>query len=207
MGIADRLRNARKAKKYTLEEASKLIGIDRTTLNKYELGKIEGIPLDKIERAAEVYSVSPSHLMGWTEDEAPAPLPSNVLPMPKTYKIPLLGDIACGTPILATENLDGSVEVPDNIHADFSLRCKGDSMINARIHDGDIVYIRQQEQVEDGEIAAVLIDDAATLKRVKRIGTYIALQPCNDNYQDIIIDTTKETVRILGKAVGFTSVL
>lgn len=135
-------------------------------------------------------------------------LPDNILPMPATYTVPLLGTIACGEPILAAENIEDNVEVPEHIHADFALRCKGDSMINARIHDGDIVYIRQQPAVNNGEIAAVLIGDEATLKRVYVYEDHVVLQPENPAYEPLVyFKDAMQTVRILGKAVGFTSLL
>lgn len=136
------------------------------------------------------------------------PLPDNVIPAPATYKVPLLGTIACGEPILASENIENQVEIPEHIHADFALRCKGDSMINARIHDGDIVYIRQQPEVNNGEIAAVLIGEEATLKRVYVHDDHIVLQPENPAYAPLVyFGDSMSDVRILGKAVGFTSVL
>lgn len=135
-----------------------------------------------------------------------AGVPNNIIPMPETYKVPLVGTIACGTPILAVENTDGEVDVPNHIRADFALRCKGDSMINARIFDGDIVYIRQQDSVENGEIAAVLIDDEATLKRIRIYDDHISLEPENPQYKPIVLwDEEMNSVRILGKAVAFTS--
>ena len=135
-------------------------------------------------------------------------LPDNILPMPATYTVPLLGTIACGEPILAAENIEDNVEIPEHIHADFALRCKGDSMINARIHDGDIVYIRQQPAVNNGEIAAVLIGDEATLKRVYVYEDHVVLQPENPAYEPLVyFKAAMQAVRILGKAVGFTSLL
>lgn len=136
------------------------------------------------------------------------PPPDNILPMPATYTVPLLGAIACGEPILAAENIEDNVEVPEHLHADFALRCKGDSMINARIHDGDIVYIRQQPAVNNGEIAAVLIGDEATLKRVYVYEDHVVLQPENPAYEPLVyFKDAMQAVRILGKAVGFTSLL
>ncbi len=132
----------------------------------------------------------------------------NVIPIPKMVKKPRLGVIACGEPILAAENIDDYDLVPENINCDFTLLCKGDSMINARINDGDIVYIREQPQVENGEIAAVLIDDEATLKRVYIYNDKVVLQPENTKYSPLVY--TKEEmneIRILGKAVGFTSLI
>lgn len=129
-----------------------------------------------------------------------------IIPMPETRKIPLLGTIACGTPILAAENLDGEVDIPKSIHADFALICRGDSMIGARIHDGDVVYIRQQPTVENGQIAAVLIDDEATLKRVYIYPDQLVLNAENPIYTPMIYaGDNRDTIRIIGKAVGFTS--
>lgn len=136
------------------------------------------------------------------------PMPSNIIPMPAMRKIPLVGSIACGTPILAEENCEGEVDVPDHVRADFALRCKGDSMINARIFDGDIVYIRQQESVEHGEIAAVLIGDEATLKRVYIYDDCISLEAENPQYKPMVYRGEEmNNIRILGKAAAFTSVI
>lgn len=135
-----------------------------------------------------------------------APAPDNLLPMPAMRKIPLVGSIACGTPILAAENHEGDVDIPAHIHADFALRCKGDSMINARIFDGDIVYIRQQDTVEHGQIAAVLIDDEATLKRVRIFPDHVILEAENPLYRPMAFWAEEmNALRILGKAVAFTS--
>ena len=126
--------------------------------------------------------------------------------MPEMRKVPLVGSIACGTPILAQQNLDGEVDIPAEIRADFALRCKGDSMINARIYSGDIVYIRQQEEVEHGEIAAVLIGEEATLKRVYLFEDHISLEAENPQYRPIVYwGEDMNSVHILGKAVAFTS--
>lgn len=143
-------------------------------------------------------------------DYSPAPLPDNIIPMPVMNTVPLLGVIACGDPILAEENLDGAVSVPEHVTADFALRCKGDSMINARIHDGDIVYIRQQDSVDNGQIAAVLIGDEATLKRVNynAASKTLILSPANDAYAPFVfVGDELDRVRILGRAVAFTSAI
>lgn len=135
------------------------------------------------------------------------PLP-NVFPLPTTHRIPLIGTIACGTPILATENRDGEVSVPDNLHVDFALRCKGDSMINARIFDGDIVYIRQQSTVENGEIAAVLIGNEATLKRVRLFPDHVVLEAENPLFRPLVYwGEEMNSVHIIGLAVAFTSLI
>ena len=129
-------------------------------------------------------------------------------PLPKMVKKPRLGTIACGEPILAVENIEDYDDVPDYIKCDFTLICKGDSMINARINDGDIVYIRKQEQVDNGEIAAVLIDNEATLKRVYVYSNKVVLQPENPKYEPFVyVGEEMNEIRIIGKAVGFTSKL
>lgn len=135
-----------------------------------------------------------------------ASIPASVSPLPSMTSVPLIGTIACGEPILAEENIEGEVDMPEHVKADFALRCKGDSMINARIYDGDIVYIRQQPSVEDGQIAAVLIDDEATLKRVHLFPDHIVLEPENPQFRPLVYwEGEMNSVRILGRAVAFTS--
>ena len=130
----------------------------------------------------------------------------NIIPLPKTKKVPLVGTIACGTPITAVENIEDYIDMSEDVRADFALRCKGDSMINARIFDGDIVYIRQQPDVENGEIAAVLIDDEATLKRVFKHKDSLELRAENPTFPPLYYEGSElETIRILGKAVAFLS--
>ena len=131
----------------------------------------------------------------------------NIEPPPKTYKVPRVGTIACGAPITAIQNIDTYDDVPDYIHCDFTLLCKGDSMIDARINDGDVVYIKQQSDVDSGEIAAVLIDNEATLKRVYKKTNRIILRAANIKYDDLEYeDEQLNEIRILGRVVGFTSV-
>ena len=155
---------------------------DRSTIAKIETGK-QGLSQKKIRQLASFFNVSINHIMGINE-------------MPVTYRVP----------ILAQTHIDGYTGVPDTIHADFALICKGDSMMGARIYDGDLVYIRQQETVENGEIAAVLIDGEATLKRVRLGPDSIALMPENPMYRPLILwGEDMNRARILGKAVAFTS--
>ena len=133
---------------------------------------------------------------------------SDLIGMPSTRLVPLLGDIACGDPLNPDASSAESVQMPDFIHADYALRCKGDSMINARIYDGDIVYIRQQPEVENGEIAAVIVDGEITLKRVYKRTGFVILQPENPAHEPIIISSEEITagkMSVIGKAVAFTS--
>lgn len=203
MTLGDKIRNARESAGLTQEELGKMCGTTKQTIYKYEIGKITNIPIDRLEKIAGIVGVSTASLLGW---ERSGSLPSNIIPMPEMRKIPLLGTIACGAPVFADEHMAGEVDIPSNIHADFALTCKGDSMINARIFDGDIVYIRKQDTVENGEIAAVLIDSEATLKRVKLYDDHIVLEPENPMYKPFVYwNEDMNDVRILGKAVAFTS--
>lgn len=135
-------------------------------------------------------------------------LPSNILPMPHTRRVPRLGQIACGTPITAEENFDGFDDVPEWVRCDFTLTCKGDSMINARIYDGDIVCIRRQDTVETGEIAAVLVDSEATLKRVRLFDDHIVLEAENPTFRPLAYwGEEMSNVHIIGKATHFISAI
>ena len=126
--------------------------------------------------------------------------------LPENNSYPLLGDIACGSPILAEENISEYVQFPGDIKVDFCLRCRGDSMVDARIFDGDIVFIRQQPEVENGEIAAVLIGEETTLKRVYHSGDTLTLVAANSSYAPMVYTGQQlSSVRILGKAVSFLS--
>lgn len=163
--------------------------------------------LPQLKKLATGMHMSLSELMEKVDD-MPVDLGSNIIPLPTFTGIPLIGAIACGAPILAQEHIEDYVDLPSHILADFALTCKGDSMINARIFDGDIVYIRQQDTVDNGEIAAVLIDGEATLKRVRLFDDHISLEPENPQYRPIVLwGEDMNTVRILGKAVAFTSTI
>ena len=205
MTTGERIKFRRKEIGFSAEKVADIIGVSPATIYRYEKGDIEKVPGDVLFSIAKALHTTPAYLMGW--EEAPESISAdNIVPIPKMAKIPLLGNIACGDPITAEENLDGFVSAPEEISADFALRCKGDSMIGARILDGDIVLIRQQPDVEDGEIAAVLIDNEATLKRVHKKAGCLILNPANPAYEPIIIAGEElNDVRIIGKAVYFIS--
>lgn len=207
MRVGDKIKSLRKAKGLTQTELGERVGVKKNAVSKWECGRVEDIPTSMIKALASLFDVPPSYLI---DDEPGAGVFSvpNIHPMPEMRDIPLLGDIACGQPILASENIGEYIKIPKHIKADFALTCKGDSMINARIFDGDIVYIRQQEEVLSGEIAAVLIDDEATLKRVKLYEDHISLEPENPMYKPLVYwNEDMNNVRILGKAVAFTSIV
>lgn len=207
MTVGERIKVRRKQIGKSADELAEYIGVSRATMYRYESGYIEKVPGDILVPIAKFLHTTPAYLMGWKDTpEDNDQLPTNIIPLLKMKKVPLLGTIACGEPILAEENVEGFLAMPEHVTADFCLRCKGDSMINARIFDGDIVYIRQQPHVEDGEIAAVLIDSEATLKRVRLYPDHISLEPENPQYRPIVKwGDEMLTVRIIGKAVAFTS--
>lgn len=210
MEIRDILKARRTELGLTQLDVANAVGVSEATVSRWESGDIANMKRSRIAALASVLKISPSIIMGWNENPE-IRLPSDdiiIIPMPAMREVPLVGSIACGTPILAEENLDGTVEAPDHVRADFALRCKGDSMINARIFDGDIVYIRQQESVEHGEIAAVIIDDEATLKRVYIYDDCISLEAENPQYKPMVYRGEEmNNIRILGKAVAFTSAI
>ena len=199
---------------YSMEKFANLCGLSKGYISMLEADKNPktGRPLapslNTFNSIAIAMGLTLDQLMAMCDPDQRVSLtatPDNIIPMPATRELPLLGSIACGEPILADENLDGTVSCPEHVAADFALRCKGDSMINARIFDGDIVYIRQQPKVDDGQIAAVLIGDEATLKRVRLYDDHISLEPENPRYRPIVLwGEDMATVRILGLAVAFT---
>ena len=194
MKIGDNIRTYRRKAGLNQTELAQLLGYtDRSSIAKIETGKVD-ISQTKLRQMAEIFGVSIQQLLG--------------LEQPQSCQIPILGTIACGAPILAQEHIDGYTELPAGFAADFALICKGDSMAGARIFDGDMVYIRQQEQVENGQIAAVLIDGEATLKRVRCFDDRIALEPENPTYRPLILwAEDMNRAHILGKAIAFTSTI
>ena len=206
--VATRMQRRREELGLTLDDIALEIGVARSTIQRYEKGTIEKLKLPVIEAIANVLQVDPAWLVGKSDDPriVTAVSSDSILPFPDMKSVPLIGTIACGEPILAAENIECEVDMPEHVKADFALRCKGDSMINARIYDGDIVYIRQQPTVDDGQIAAVLVDDEATLKRVHFYPDHVVLEPDNPQYRPLSFwESDMDKIRILGLAVAFTS--
>lgn len=205
--IGDRIKARREALGMTQEELADLLGYrGKSSVSKLESG--QGDPgQSKVLAFARALKTTPAYLMGWVEDPMPTGIPSGFEPIPKMVKRPLVGSIACGEPITAEENIEDYVDVPEDAHCDFCLRCKGDSMIDAGIHDGDLVYIHIQPEVENGQIAAVRIDGEATLKRVfwDKGSQVLQLVPANSSYMPKVYSgQALDGVHIEGRAVGFT---
>ena len=195
------LRSMRKERGMSMADLAERIGTSRQTVHRYESGVISNVPPERVEAIAATLGTSPSRLMGWgVEKQRHGSM----------HAVPMLGEIACGAPLQVNEEYDSYVMANSGIQADFCLRAKGDSMEEARIYDGDIVFVRSQDIVDEGDIAAVIIDDEATLKRVyyNREEERIVLMPANPRYAPLIYSGEQLShIRILGKAVAFQSAL
>jgi len=215
--LGDRIKKARKEKGYTLDALADLYNrefagnLSKGTLSKYENGRQQPL-VTVVGRLASLLGVSADYLLGNGEEGEGASsfaVFDNLFPLSRRPELPILGEIACGVPIYAKQEEDDTVGA-FIAGADFCLRAKGDSMVGARIFDGDIVFIHRQSSVNNGEIAAVIIDDEATLKRVYYYPekNKIVLTPENPKYEPLVYtDGELERIHILGKAVSFQSSL
>lgn len=212
----NRLSELRTDKGISMKEAARLLDMPYTTYVNYEKGTREPNS-ETLITLADFYNTSVDYMIGksseridmkpqvTSDNDRESIIPPGFEPMPKMKKVPLIGAIACGDPITAIQNREGDVDVPEDVRCDFALKCHGDSMIGAGIHDEDIVYIHIQPEVENGEIAAVRIGDEATLKRVYLHPDYIELRPENPAFESIIRRRDEmNDVHIEGKAVGYT---
>ena len=181
-----------KSKGLTPYKVSKETGVSQATLTNWKNGSY--VPkYNKLKKLADYLNIDISELMGEGGE---------------INRVPIIGRVACGAPILAEENIEGYAPQCYGVSADFCLFAKGDSMINARIYDGDLVFVKKQSMVQNGEIAVVLIEDSATLKRVYYYPEQnkLILNPENPKYEPLVyVDDELEQVQILGKAVGFSS--
>lgn len=202
----DRFREVINNKDITQTELSKITGITQSSISDWLNGKYSP-KQDKIDILAKALGVSPAYLMGWEDDDVDlSKIPGIILPV-KMKKIPILGTIACGEPIFAEENYEGYFMLDTNLpEADFILKAKGDSMIDADIYEGDLVFFRRKSVVDNGTIAAVIIEDEATLKKVYKNEHNIVLQPCNANYAPIVLsENDHKNIMVLGEMVGVYS--
>lgn len=183
----------------TRAELARKLGYPETTVSNWA-NAVSYPRIDKIQEMADFFGIMKSDL---TEEKSTEehPLPSNLIPINKVNRIPIVGTIAAGKPITATENIDSYIVLNDEYKADFALRIKGDSMIDAGINDGDLALIVKDRPIDNGEIYAVLIDGNATLKKVYKNADYLTLQPCNSSYQPIMVKEEDEPY-IVGKLSG-----
>ena len=201
------LKNRRKELGLTLAQIADKMGVAEATVQRWESGNIKSVRYDKLNKLAEVLQVNPAIFMGWYPQDPP--LPSNIIPLSQMRKVPLVGQIACGTPILAEQNITDYVDLPERIRADFALTCKGDSMINLGIENGDIVYICQQQEVKNGQVAAIMVgDDEATLKRFYHENDIIQLVAENPNIPPkVFIGEAARQIHVIGLAVAYTHII
>lgn len=211
MNIGQRIKARREELGISAEDLGQKIGKAKTTIYRYELGLIEKMPTSVLEAIAAALQTSPAYLMGWTENKSLSSWQAqnfdNISPV-QTQRVPMLGEIACGKPIWANEDRESYVQAGVNVKADFCLIARGDSMIGARIHDGDIVFCRSQNMVENGEIAAVIIGNEATLKRVYYYPDKqkLVLQAENPKYEPFVyVGSELDEINIIGKAIAFQS--
>ena len=202
--IYERIKSRREELGLTTEELAQRMGYKtRSSITKIETGKAD-IPQSKVKAFARALHTTTAYLMGDDDaQEARPSIPAGFEPLPEMAMVPLVGTIACGTPILAEQNVEARIGVPAAWRADFALTCKGDSMA-PRYLNGDIVCIRCQPQVENGQIAAVLIGEEATLKRFYQNGDTVTLQAENPAYSPLVYRGEElNEIRIEGKVVGF----
>lgn len=205
MSIGKRIKQRRKELGMTADDLAEKLGKNRATIFRYENGDIENLPLDVLSPLAEVLSTTPAYLMGWEEKSAPQldlQLFAEARPVHRK-RLQMLGNVACGEPIFAEAEQDSMIDADTD--ADFCLTAKGDSMINARIFDGDLLFVKQCDIVDDGEIAVVLIGDEATVKRFyyDRENNVVTLMPENPLYKPMrYMGADLDTIRVLGRVVA-----
>lgn len=197
--IGGKIRKRRLELGYSQHKLAQLVGYnDRSTINRIESGERD-FPKGKLLILAKVLRTSVGYLLGDLED-------ANVEPQKIT--VPLVGSVACGVPIEAIENVTDHIEIDKINKADYALRCVGDSMIGANIHDGDIVFIKKMPMVENGEIAVVRINGDVTLKKFKRNERTgeIRLKAANPDFDDIVLnDDGFKEIEVMGKCIGVLS--
>lgn len=192
MNIGMRIKEIRKAKRISAETIAERLNVAPSTIYRYESGDIEKVSSTILEQIADALGVSPSVLMGW----------DNIV-IPNVKRIPILGDTAAGLPITANREYDDFIEVPtDGKRFDAAVRVRGDSMEpNYRI--GDLALIHYQEDVEDGQIAVVCLDDEVTFKRIYHNPNGIMLISDNPKYAPIHVTSDEvNNIHLTGRAVG-----
>lgn len=184
-------------------DLAKFLGVSNTTVNNYVKG-YNAPRMDKIDKIAQFFNVNRSELINDPVDLSKIP---GIKLVKNLVEVPILGHIQCGLPVFAEENYLGYFKLdPDLCKADFSLIADGDSMIDANIYEGDIVFFKKTPDVESGTIAAVLLEDEATLKKVIKTDNAVILQPENDAYNPIIVHKDDYiNINILGSMVGVFS--
>lgn len=195
--LGDRMRILRSGRGLTQQDVAAALNVSRSAVAMWERNERE----PNLETLAALARLLDLPLSALVEREE-APLPAGLRPV-RTKRVPLLGTIAAGEPIFAEEEHETYVDVGGSVHADFALEVKGSSM-EPVYKDGDVVYIRSQDDVLDGQVAAVVVDDSATLKRVYHLPVGVQLMPLNPAFAPMLFTPeNSDSVRILGLAVGY----
>jgi len=206
MELKDVLARLKAENGFTTDQLSRLSGVPKGTLNKLLNGETRNPRGDTLKKIAAALNCTADIFYGMGDPVLRIQNADDILPLTRR-SIPMPGEIAAGRPLFMEEQYE-IISCCDTLNCDFALKVRGDSMTGARINDGDIVFIRRQDDVDDGEIAAVILDEAITLKRLFHIKNGLQLLSMNDKYPPMIFTfDTCETIRILGKAVGFQSCL
>lgn len=202
MDFKDRLRELRLSRDLTLQQVADYVGLQKAAIYKYEHGLTVNPKRSLIEKLAVLFQVSPSYLLGINDDEEKSDS------VTKGVRIPVLGNVAAGIPITAVTDVEDWEEIPEKLASSgtyFALRIKGQSM-EPRIKDGDVVIVKQQSDVDTGDVAIVLVNgDEATVKEIKKLDTGIMLIGWNTAVYSPRFYSAKDIkslpVRIIGKVV------
>lgn len=184
-------------------ELARRVGMAKSAISRY-FNRTREFPLNRADQFAKALGLETEYLLGVSLPEETIeerPLPENLKPITKVNRIPIVGSIAAGKPILATENIESHLLLGQEYKADFALKIKGDSMIDVGINDGDLALIIKDRPVTNGDIYAVLVDGEATLKKVYRNDDYLTLQPCNSKYEPLVVKE-EDNPYIIGKLSG-----
>lgn len=191
--VGRRIAELRRERGLNQEQLAELALLSRVTVARYESGRIEP-GANALSRIADVLDVSVDELLCRTEK-----LPPFISIMKSG--VPIVGEIACGTPITAQQNVTGYADLPESVNADFALKCKGKSM-SPTFEEGDLVLIRQTPDIENGQIAAVGIDGEAMLKRVYKSETGVTCVSDNPAFAPVFFPAG-EGLTVYGMAVGY----
>lgn len=201
----DRIRQLREGRGISQE----LLAIKTGYANRSSIARIESNEVDlsmkRLKTFANALHTNVAYLLGWTGDSSASFMELDPEIVVQSYRVPIVGQIACGQPLLAEQNYSGYFATDGRIKADYCLQAKGESMIDVGIGDGDYVFIKYQQEVENGEIAVVLIDGETTLKRFYKQDEYVVLKPCNDAFPPMIYShefVETNSFQVIGKCVG-----
>ena len=205
MSVGSRIRDRRVALGLSVDEVASKLGKNRSTVYRYESDYIENLPISILGPLSEVLETSPTYLMGWLDGED-----EDVRHIGHSLRFKIINDTAAGgKPVPNDDSHVEYITFPDDIDASHCVRCKGDSML-PKYQDGDLVFIRVQPMVENGQVAAVKVPAgdgryATTLKMVyyKPEASRLVLRPINPIYDDLVYEGDKlDGVQIVGPAVS-----